>query len=109
MEPPVNDADIKDFPKAFARSNFNWMDQGRVVDLVNVVLVLEYSGHLQQWAFLEDDPALCDAAGSDQHRNEREQPFLPYFFCRARLNTRRFIQRMQRRTTIDLLRRRRRP
>src|SRR3979411_1708019 len=89
MEQPVNDADIEDFPKAFAGNNFNRMDQGRVVYLVNVILVLEYSRHLQQWSFLKDDPTGCNAAGCDQYRNEGEQTFLPYFFCGARLNTRR--------------------
>src|SRR6267142_2170138 len=106
MEQAINDADIEDFPKAFARDNFNRMNQGRVVYLVNVILVLDYSGHLQQWSFLEDDPTCCNPGGRDQYRNEREQTFLPYF-CRGRLNTRRFIERVQRRATIYFLRRRR--
>src|SRR6266850_4281251 len=105
MEQPVNDADIEDSPKAFARDNFNRMDQGCVVYLVNVILVLEDSGHLQQWSFLEDDPTCCNPGGCDQYGNEREQTFLPCFFCGSRLNTRRFIERVQRRATIYFLRR----
>src|SRR6185369_10891187 len=48
------------------------MNQCSVVNLVNVVLVLEYPWHLRQRSFLEDDPSETDTREANQDRNQSE-------------------------------------
>src|SRR5258705_12544204 len=57
MKKAIDHADIKQLPKPFARTDFDWVDNCRVETLVAVIFVFQYSGHLKEWALPEDNPA----------------------------------------------------
>src|ERR1041384_5031302 len=60
------------------------MDQCSVIDFVNVVLVLEYSRHLRQWSFPEDDPSETDTREANQDRNQGKPTLGADLFTRMR-------------------------
>src|SRR4029079_19409209 len=58
------------------------MNQCSVINLVNVVLVLEYPWHLRQWAFLEDHPSETDTRETNQSRNQSKPTLSTDLFTR---------------------------
>src|SRR5258705_8249858 len=67
MEEAIDHADIKQLPEAFARADFDWVDNRRVVNLVDVIFLFQYLGHLKEWTLPEDHPA-----GSDTCERNRD-------------------------------------
>src|ERR1051326_1109961 len=55
----INHAQIENFPKPLTRSNLNRLNDRRVVNLIDVILVLEQSGHGAHRLLLKYKPADC--------------------------------------------------
>ena len=72
MQEPVDHADVENLPKSFAGTCINRIDDNGIIDLVNVVLVLEYARHDKQRALLKDDPAQHNAESRDADRQQRQ-------------------------------------
>src|SRR5688572_8259655 len=83
----VDHADVKNFPKAFARADVDRIDNRSVVNLVNVVFVLQNSRHLEQWPFAEDEPTDSDSQQGNQDRNDRQDPLHSHFFRRVMMDS----------------------
>src|SRR5438477_11377146 len=71
----VDHADIEKLPQSFARANLDRLNDGRIINLVDVVLVLEQPRHRAQRLSLEYEPANTDAAERNQHRDQGQQTF----------------------------------
>src|SRR5258705_11409033 len=57
MQKAIDHADIKQLPEAFARADLDWVDNRRIVNLVDVIFVFQYAWQLYQWTLPEDGPA----------------------------------------------------
>src|ERR1044072_1304108 len=84
VQDAVQHTHIKYLPQSFTRGAFDRMNQCRVISLVNVVLVLEYSWHRHQRSLLEDHPSETDPRETNQDRNQSKPTLRRNLFTRMR-------------------------
>src|ERR1051325_1942737 len=59
--------EIENLPEPFARTHFNRLNDRRIVELVNVILVFEQARHRAQRLMLEDKPSNADSRKRNQN------------------------------------------